>query len=59
MKKSTFSMLFWVVFLSLVGAFSQMKSAIIEVDEVFYGALIGGAVGFFLGVLFNLKRKND
>ncbi len=46
--------LFWVLFLALLGALIQTKSATITFEDITKGLLVGGGAGFLLGSLFNL-----
>ncbi len=50
-------LLFWILFLALIGAFVQTKSATIIFEDILLGLLVGGGAGLFLGSLLNLILK--
>lgn len=56
MLKKTIHITVWIIFMATIGALISTKSMTIDVQRVVKGALMGGAIGYFIGVLFaNLK----
>ncbi|GEM_PF-3122577 len=56
MFKKSVHIAVWAIFMATIGAFISTKSMTIDVQRVVKGALMGGAIGYFIGVLFaNLK----
>ena len=53
---------FWILFCGLIGLCLNSKSIQLNTGELLIGALFGGAIGYFLSVIFNIsdkKRKDD
>jgi hypothetical protein len=46
--------LFWVIFVGLVGGLLECKAAVIEFQKVLKGFITGGGVGFFIAMMLNI-----
>ena len=59
--------IFWTVFFALAGVFYSCKQPIIDIFVIGRGALIGGVIGYAIGLYFTesvkkkleKKQKND
>jgi hypothetical protein len=48
----------WTIALAIVGGFLATKTAVIEVEEVFKGSLLGGLAGLVIGWGITKLEKN-
>jgi hypothetical protein len=56
MSKKTISITIWVIFLAMVGVIISAKGPM-TTQDMLRGALIGGSIGYFIGILLNLNSK--
>jgi hypothetical protein len=50
----------WALFLGAIGGWFQTKGAVISWEEVLTGVIVGGSIGFLLGIMFGLESfKNQ
>ena len=57
MRLGMWRYIFWIVFVGLIGAIIKSKAAIVSMDDVLLGFLVGGCLGYLIAAIFDLKKR--